>query len=121
MLDGKTLSSFWLRLLWFPCHVEQGMESKANGKYHPVSRGRTKMGLQPKCGDGQDTEGLKNQSHTSAATLRMEKELLRSLLLFVRKEGAITWERLCAFGVGTGSFNKEQHAPYYGREGLACQ
>lgn len=76
------------------------MESKANGKYHPVSRGRTKMGLQPKCGDGQNTEGLKNQSHTSAATLRMEKELLRSLLLFVRKKGRShhLGEVMCVWG-----------------------
>lgn len=50
--------------------------------------------LLSKCGGGENTEVLKNQCHTSAVTLRMEKDLqeaperalLSSLCLFFRKE-----------------------------------
>lgn len=66
--------------------------------------------LLSKCGGGENTEVLKNQSYTSAITLRMEKDLQEALKELCsgpsasssgRKEGAITCEVCVHLGQGT--------------------
>lgn len=111
MLDGK-MFSFWLGLYVFHGMLwRQGTGSKAGWWMLSCLLGQNQLMvyLLSKCGGGENTEVLKNQSHTSAITLRMEKDLqeaperalLWSLCLFFRKKGRShhLWG-VCAFGAG---------------------
>lgn len=83
------------------------------------------VGLQPKCRDGQNRGPEEPEPHVCCNSEDRERAapVPPALLQKERKEPSLGEVMCISGGVrgGTGSFNKERHAPCCGREGLACQ
>lgn len=133
MLDGEMSSSFWLGLYVFHgMSGRQGTGSKAEWQTLSSLFGQNHVMtcVLPKCGGGKNAEVLKNQSPTSAVTLRMEKDQQgtpKGDLIWSRKKRSNHLRGVCAFGVETGLFvalplgSLIQAPPFCGREKSGCQ